>query len=274
MKWARQCTGMEILTAQIFERWATSSPGAREVRKARKPAYPLGPHSVRPRRRLAGGCAPSDPGDCRRRGGRRRHPADGPRRRGPGRRGRPLPVHRGEGPSREPPAGGPRPPRCRRVPRSRAAHGTSRLRSGRAVARPVMTAGCGFRWRFLRVRFTLGIAGHEIAVGPDTAPAVDVAGALSVAPRPAERRCRSALLERGWERPPISACLDRHRGGWRCASPSSPPLRGRSQPAVPPDWQGILLNSLIMNELRNRVRWSLPHYFHRNETDFLGPSWT
>ena len=65
-----------------------------------------------------------------------------------------------------------------------------------------------------------------------TPPIPHVAGALSVAPRPAERRCRSALLRRGWERPPISACLDRHRGGWRCASPSSPPLRGRSQPAV------------------------------------------
>ena len=29
--------------------------------KAGEPAYSLGPHSVRPRRRLAGGCAPSDP---------------------------------------------------------------------------------------------------------------------------------------------------------------------------------------------------------------------
>ena len=193
-----------------------------------KPAYSLGPRFAGPLRRLAGGRAPSDPGDCRRRGGRRRHPADGPRRRGPGRRGRPLPVHRGEGPSREPPAGGPRPPRCRRVPRSRAAHGTSRLRSGRAVARPVMTAGCGFRWRFLRVRFTLGIAGHEIAVGPDTAPAVDVAGALSVAPRPAERRCRSALLDVDGSDPP-----SRHTSigtGEDGAGQPHPPRRRRVTP--------------------------------------------
>ena len=97
-----------------------------------------------------------------------------------------------------------------------------------------MTAGCGCRWRFLRVRFTSRVAGHEIAVRPDTAPAVHVAGAPSVAPRPAERRCRSALLGRGWERPPISACLDRRRGGWSRTAPSSPPLRGRSQPAVRP----------------------------------------
>ncbi len=96
-----------------------------------------------------------------------------------------------------------------------------------------MTAGCGCRWRFLRVRFTSRVAGHEIAVRPDTAPAVHVAGAPSVAPRPAERRCRSVLLGRGWERPPISACLDRRRGGWSRTAPSSPPLRGHSQPAVP-----------------------------------------
>ena len=34
---------------------------------------------------------------------------------------------------------------------------------------------------------------------------------------------------------PISACLDRHRAEWRCTSPSSPPLRGHSQPAVRPE---------------------------------------
>ena len=62
---------------------------------------------------------------------------------------------------------------------------------------------------------------------------LQAAGAHAVAPRPTERRRRSALLGRGWERPPISACLDRHRAGWRCTSPSSPPLRGRSQPAIP-----------------------------------------
>ena len=62
-----------------------------------------------------------------------------------------------------------------------------------------MTAGSGFRWRFLRVRFTSRVAGQGIVVRPDTAPAVHAAGALAVAPRPAERRCRSALLGRGWE---------------------------------------------------------------------------
>ena len=53
------------------------------------------------------------------------------RRRGPGRRGRPLPVHRREGPRREPPVSGSRPPRCRRVPRSRTDSGAS-ITSGRA----------------------------------------------------------------------------------------------------------------------------------------------
>ena len=74
---------------------------------------------------------------------------------------------------------------------------------------------------------------NEIAPAMDTPPIPYVAGALAVAPRPAERRCRSAFLGRGWEGPPISAYLDRHRGEWRCASPSSPPLRGPSRPAVP-----------------------------------------
>ena len=53
------------------------------------------------------------------------------RRRGPGRRGRPLPVHPREGPRREPPVSGSRPPRCRRVPRSRTDSGAS-ITSGRA----------------------------------------------------------------------------------------------------------------------------------------------
>ena len=39
----------------------TSSTGVSDAAKAGEPAYPWGPHSVRPRRRLAGGCAPSDP---------------------------------------------------------------------------------------------------------------------------------------------------------------------------------------------------------------------
>ena len=35
--------------------------GFSDARFVAKPAYSLGPHSVRPLRRLAGGCAPSDP---------------------------------------------------------------------------------------------------------------------------------------------------------------------------------------------------------------------
>ena len=39
----------------------TSAPGLSDAAKGGEPAYSLGPHSVRPRRRLAGGFAPSDP---------------------------------------------------------------------------------------------------------------------------------------------------------------------------------------------------------------------
>ena len=39
----------------------TSATGLWDAAKAGEPAYSLGPHSVRPLRRLAGGCAPSDP---------------------------------------------------------------------------------------------------------------------------------------------------------------------------------------------------------------------
>jgi len=35
--------------------------GFSDARFVFQPAYPLGPHSVSPLRRLAGGCAPSDP---------------------------------------------------------------------------------------------------------------------------------------------------------------------------------------------------------------------
>ena len=38
-----------------------SAAGLSDALKAGEPAYSLGPHSVRPLRRLAGGCAPSDP---------------------------------------------------------------------------------------------------------------------------------------------------------------------------------------------------------------------
>ena len=39
----------------------TSPTGLSDATKVGEPAYSLGPHSVRPLRRLAGGCAPSDP---------------------------------------------------------------------------------------------------------------------------------------------------------------------------------------------------------------------
>ena len=52
---------MEILTAQVSKRRVTSLLGARGARKARKPAYPLGPRFAGPRQGLAGGCAPSHP---------------------------------------------------------------------------------------------------------------------------------------------------------------------------------------------------------------------
>ena len=56
------------------------------------------------------------------------------------------------------------------------------------------------------------------------APALPyVAGCLTVVPRPPERRCRSGACGRGRERPPLLACLNRHRGGRTCARPC--PLR-------------------------------------------------
>ena len=79
------------------------------------------------------------------------------------------------------------------------------------------------RCRSASVRGTLGVTGHEIAPVMGTPPIPHVAGALSVAPRPAKRGCRSALLGRGWERPPCSACLDRHREGSARTSPCLPP---------------------------------------------------
>ena len=94
-----------------------------------------------------------------------------------------------------------------------------------SVGGPVLSAECGCWWQVLRVRLTLGVAGHEMVVRPDTALVAHVAGALAVAPRPAERRRRSALPGRGWERPPISANLDWRQGGWSRTAPSPPPLR-------------------------------------------------
>ena len=85
-----------------------------------------------------------------------------------------------------------------------------------------------------------------MAARPDTAPAVHVAGALAVVPRPAERRLRSALPGRGWERPPISASLDWRRGGWsrtapspcRCGvAPSQQSLREGCRAPLPGAWR-------------------------------------
>ena len=56
-------TGMLRLRVGGGRRWLsdTSATGLSDAAKAGEPAYSLGPHSVRPLRRLAGGCAPSDP---------------------------------------------------------------------------------------------------------------------------------------------------------------------------------------------------------------------
>ncbi len=106
--------------------------------------------------------------------------------------------------------------------------------SSRLSGGPVLTAGRPYRCRSTSVHGASGVAGHAIASAMDTPPVPYVAGALAVVPQPPERRCRSGHRGRGWERPPTSECLDRHRAGWRCTSPSAPPLRGRSQPTVRP----------------------------------------
>ena len=61
---------------------------------------------------------------------------------------------------------------------------------------------------------------------------------LAVAPRPPERRCRSGTCVRGRERPPLSACLDRHRAGSACARSCHPPQRG-SLPTRDPSGKGV-----------------------------------
>jgi len=55
-------------------------------------------------------------------------------------------------------------------------------------------------------------------------PIPQVFAVLAVGPRPPERRCRSGRRGRGWERPPYSACLIRHRRGLGCTLPSQPRL--------------------------------------------------
>ncbi len=198
--------------------------GLLDAAKAGEPAYSLGPRFAGPRRRLAGGRAPSDPATATARVGRA-----GPRERAEWHAkarfsGLTLadlvrPAVHGLG-RRYADGGDDRAALTRSTSSTgrqrlsysglralsttlraaRRAHGRAPDRArgsndrrlhGVAVSPPfgglVLTAGCGWWRRFLRVRFTLGVAGHEIAVRPDTAPAVHVAGALSVAPRPAER---------------------------------------------------------------------------------------
>ena len=113
--------------------------------------------------------------------------------------------------------------------------------SSRLSGGPVLTAGRPYRCRSTSVHGASGVAGHEIASAMDTPPVPYVAGALAVVPQPPERRCRSGHRGRGWERPPISACLDRHREGWRCTSPSAPPLGvAPSQQSVPEECRASL----------------------------------
>ena len=71
-----------------------------------------------------------------------------------------------------------------------------------------------------------GVHVHRNAISM-CAPALPyVAGCLTVAARPPERRRRSGALGRRWERPPLWGCLHRHRGGLACARPCPPSPRG------------------------------------------------
>ena len=68
-----------------------------------------------------------------------------------------------------------------------------------------------------------GVHVHRNAISM-CAPALPyVAVCLTVAARPPERRRRSGAFGRRRERPPLSGCLDRHRGGLACAHPCHPP---------------------------------------------------
>ena len=79
-----------------------------------------------------------------------------------------------------------------------------------------------------------GVHVHRNAISM-CAPALPyVAGCLTVAARPAERRRRSGAFGRRRERPPLWGCLDRHRGGCACAHPWHPPPGG-----VAPDHQSL-----------------------------------
>ncbi len=78
-----------------------------------------------------------------------------------------------------------------------------------------------------------GVHVHRNAISMCVPAHPYAAGCLTVAARPPERRRRSGALGRRWERPPLSGCLDRHRGGCACARPWHPPTGGRSRPAIP-----------------------------------------
>lgn len=95
--------------------------------------------------------------------------------------------------------------------------------------------GGGFRRARCRprgVREESGSLCTRTALRPDTMSIRQVAGVIAVAPRPAERRCGSALLGRGRERPPYSACLIRHGDGWDVQG--NPTVAwGRSRPSIP-----------------------------------------
>ena len=68
-----------------------------------------------------------------------------------------------------------------------------------------------------------GVHVHRNAISM-CAPALPyVAACLTVAARPPELRRRSGAFGRRRERPPLSGCLDRHRGGLACARPCHPP---------------------------------------------------
>ena len=79
----------------------------------------------------------------------------------------------------------------------------------------------------------IGVHVHRNAIFM-CAPALPyVAGCLTVAARPPERRRRFGAFGRRRERPPLWGCLDRHRGGLACARPCHPSPGGRSPPAIP-----------------------------------------
>ena len=77
-----------------------------------------------------------------------------------------------------------------------------------------------------------GRCAREPRSGRTPCPFGKLLASLRVAPRPAERRCGSALLGRGRERPPYSACLIRHGDGWDVQG--NPTVAwGRSRPSIP-----------------------------------------